>query len=254
MFWIAVTGLLFAICVYPFVKRASSKLNSLYEITGHGAVAVSSPMLNPKDVDVDDFSEYQKGVIRSVYFIPKVFWNSSTNTAISTGMHFLGLLWQQESESCIHIGFDESVKVRPIGPFCKGSEERSSFYVGGSFPNVLQWNPNNKRLVLLQSKALDRAESYPSAFIYLHGVELGLPLIPSYPSIPTARQDSDYLKKRFPPWRIHVNGLLGFFIGWWGWHAIRNNRRLFWGICSFIFGMMLWNYAVYKFLEWSAQS
>ena len=54
----------------------------------------------------------------------------------------------------------------------------------------------------------------------------------------------------FSPWRIFISACFGIITMWWGWHNLRANQRLFWSTCSLIFGIVLWGFAVYKFLEW----
>jgi hypothetical protein len=81
-------------------------------------------------------------------------------------------------------------------------------------------------------------------------LDIGNPSV-GFNGVPDDGSNSNQFRERFPPWRMYINSLLGFFVGWWGWHNLRNDRRLFWGTLCFIFGIIIWSYAVYKFLEWS---
>jgi hypothetical protein len=70
-------------------------------------------------------------------------------------------------------------------------------------------------------------------------------------SVSDDRSYAEQFSSSFPPWHMWIPALSGLVVGWWGWHSLRNNRRLFWGICAFLFGIMLWGYEVYKFIEWN---
>ncbi len=72
-----------------------------------------------------------------------------------------------------------------------------------------------------------------------------------FDGVPDDRTYGNELKGGFPPRRFWIPAFIGLLVGWWGWHNIRNDRRLFWGTCAFLFGIILWGYEIYRFLEWS---
>jgi hypothetical protein len=56
--------------------------------------------------------------------------------------------------------------------------------------------------------------------------------------------------QRFPPWRLIGTTCAGFLLGWWGWHSLRNNRRLIWGYWVFTVGLTLWGYSINFIMQW----
>jgi hypothetical protein len=56
--------------------------------------------------------------------------------------------------------------------------------------------------------------------------------------------NSDELRDRLPPWCVDGAMVFGFLLGWWGWHNLRNDRRLLWGTFAFISGMIVLVWAI----------
>ena len=54
-------------------------------------------------------------------------------------------------------------------------------------------------------------------------------------------ENGGILKHFFPKWGS-IFAPLGVLIGGWGYWNIRDNRRLFWGTSTFLFGCILWMY------------
>ncbi len=42
---------------------------------------------------------------------------------------------------------------------------------------------------------------------------------------------------------------IGFVVGWWGWHNIRNNRHLFWATVAFLCGLAVCVYGFMRLIE-----
>jgi hypothetical protein len=87
----------------------------------------------------------------------------------------------------------------------------------------------------------------------LRNIQLSLsspPLVAANDGIGNNRADPNHFSSSFPPWRCWIPAFFGFIVGWWGWHNIRNDRRLFWGTCSFILGLILWGYGFSQYLAW----
>jgi hypothetical protein len=86
----------------------------------------------------------------------------------------------------------------------------------------------------------------------------GIPLLPTVLHLESRKNgvhddgsDPGHFRSRFPPWTLLVPAFIGLFIGWYGWHNIRNGRRLFWSVVIFLIGIILWAYEVFHFVKWS---
>jgi len=76
-------------------------------------------------------------------------------------------------------------------------------------------------------------------------------LEPGKNSVSDNRSYTNQFGGRFPPRRLWIPAFCGLIVGWWGWHNLRNDRRLSWGTIAFLSGIILWGYEVYRFVEWS---
>jgi hypothetical protein len=63
--------------------------------------------------------------------------------------------------------------------------------------------------------------------------------------------NTDQFNRSFPPWSIWIPALVGLIVAWWGWHNIRNGRRLISAIFAFISGMVLLGCEFFHFIQWS---
>ena len=80
-----------------------------------------------------------------------------------------------------------------------------------------------------------------------------VPLIVGYPCIPDAANYSDDLQSKLPPMKGLIPGLIGLMLLSWGWINMRIEKHLPTSGVAFVVGCILWAYAGFIILPWSAR-
>ncbi|SRR5713101_7180340 len=102
--------------------------------------------------------------------------------------------------------------------------------------NVLRAHGNTQRPVFNHVQSKITASSYSDPWpIQIQCVTHYAQLLKGSSGIGENGHDRNDFERSFPPWRVWIPALFGFIVAWRGWQGLGNNRRLFWGICFFLF-------------------
>ncbi len=103
---------------------------------------------------------------------------------------------------------------------------------------------------------LDGVQSHPSPLAHLK--VSGIDLISGQRSVPLAsvndygiyaEAENPQLDHRLPRWCLIWLAGLAFGVALWGWHNLRNDRRITMGFWAFILGMFGWGFALSGILQ-----
>lgn len=119
---------------------------------------------------------------------------------------------------------------------------------GWSFSSIDVVKPHSDVFASVNLIGTNGIDRHPRPLVGFEIVSQVFPLQECDKCIAHSEEDRNNFKERLPPWRLIGTPCVGFLLGWWGWHNLRNNRlRGYWG---FVAGLTVWGYSINLIMQW----